>query len=220
MKIHEDGHANPYADLPTIQQQYYELLRQIQGFVVGLQGPLLEEIEQFDPQDPFIIPVMQDWRFDPQDPFIIPVMPTWRSRKIPRRAKDIEDQAIICKQSKESIEHYRSWRGLFGSSIEALDSDERIALTAVRTLQLNEPERPTKYNARIGWFSIEGLKKRLGFRKSHPFLLSDRVATKTRQNDRVAILKWKLLMNFRELSELVHSTRCSARSGMSRGRYC
>ena len=130
-------------DLEHVQHLNFELLKNIQGFVSSLQSPKLWDIAHSDPFYHFELPTLEDWR----------------SLQMPRRTRDIEFQAVDCRDFGGLIRNTRKWRS---SLLADRDAKGPLLLRNVRALQQSE----FRSKVRLQISAITGLKKRKLFRKS------------------------------------------------------
>ncbi|KAL8794104.1 MAG: hypothetical protein Q9195_003289 [Heterodermia aff. obscurata] len=139
-----------YSKLGDIQDTYYWLLRDIQGFASSLWEPDPQKGSRFD-------------RFVPSD---LSGLPTWEKLFTKRRAINIEDQARSCEEFAALIQECRELRKIRGTHWEEMDTDRRKALFDMRTAQLKEKQPTSRTKGRITSLGITGLRKRW-FRSPH-----------------------------------------------------
>ena len=139
----------PYEDLKLVQEEFYGLLRPIQGFLSSLQSPTLKDLETFKITSP--------------RPLSILSFQDWRRLQMPRRANDIEYQAAVCRNLRKQIQDCRTSRNR-NSMTKETNAKERNALAEVRELQLRENVSVEYPNVRLHVLSAEGLKKTGTFR--------------------------------------------------------
>ena len=134
-----------YVDLKVVQEEYYGLLRSIQGFLSSLQCPTLEVLENSNITSPSLPSLGSH---------------DWRRLQMPRRANEIEHQADVCRNWRQPIEGCRESRNINMNEIaEETNVEGRKALAEVRTLQLSKNVLMEHPNARLHVLSADGLKK-------------------------------------------------------------
>ena len=133
-----------YEDLKLVQEEYYGLLRSIQGFLSSLHSPSLDSIEKSNKYG-ISLPGLH--------------MYCWPRLQMPRRASEIEQRAAVCRNMRKQIQDCRDSRNR-NSTAKQTNVERRKALAEVRTLQLSEnvlAEHPGTIILRI--LSAKGLKK-------------------------------------------------------------
>ena len=141
--------AASYSSLQHIQDMYYALLRDIQGFACSLWRP--------EPR--------RGLRLDHCVPSNLSGPSMWEGSFAKRRVNIIEDQARSCKKFTAVIQECRQWRKLQGATLEEFETERRLALRSLRISQIQsskDASRPTFFIEKV---AVTGFRKRT-FRKS------------------------------------------------------
>ena len=143
--------ASTYPILQHIQDIYYALLRDIQGFACTLWIP---EPRQGLTLDQCVISNLSG-------------PSAWKGKSAKRRVNIIEDQARHCKSFTAVIQECRKWRKLQGALLEKSDTERRVALKDLRISQIQQLKDASRPMILIKNVAVTGLRKRT-FRKSPP----------------------------------------------------
>ena len=140
-----------YPILQHIQDSYYALLRDIQGFACTLWGL---KLRQGLTLDHCVISNL----FRPS---------AWEKAPVKRLVNIIENQARNCKSFTVMIQDCRRWRKLEGARLEENDTDtkRRVALKDLRIAQPQQAKEAGRPMVLIKNVAVNGLRKRT-FRKS------------------------------------------------------